>query len=263
MKKNYLFVAFIAIILLLSACGKKDDKDTSLSSIKEKGKIVLGTSADYPPYEWHMISGKEDIITGVDIEIAKAVAEDLGVELEIRDMQFNGLFPSLNAGDIDMIIAGMVADEERMKAADFTEPYFEQGQVLLIRKADKDKYKDIKDLSGKKIGTQLGSTQQEFATEHFNGKIIAIPNNNDLIMELKNKSLDAVFMPELAAKQFDNLNSEIIISDINNIENEGGSSIAVKKGNTELLNSLNESVKKMKQSDTINKWFIDYSNKIN
>ena len=170
-KKFYLLTIAVLMLGVLVGCGNSSKEDTSLKDIQEKGKIVLGTSADYAPYEWHMIDGKNDEIVGVDIEIAKQVAADLGVELEIKDMQFNGLFSALNSGDIDMIIAGMVADEKRSESVDFTEPYFEQGQVLLVNKKDADTFKSVEDLKGKKIGSQLGSVQYEYANANFDAEI--------------------------------------------------------------------------------------------
>ena len=103
------------------ASGKIDE-------IKAKGKIVLGTAADYPPYEFHKeIDGKDNIV-GFDIEIAKAIAADLGVELEIKDMKFDGLLAALVAEDIDFIVAGMVATEERKQSVDFSISYYEAEQ---------------------------------------------------------------------------------------------------------------------------------------
>lgn len=258
-KKFYLLTIAVLMLGVLAGCGNSSKEDTSLKDIQEKGKIVLGTSADYAPYEWHMIDGKNDEIVGVDIEIAKQVAADLGVELEIKDMQFNGLFSALNSGDIDMIIAGMVADEKRSESVDFTEPYFEQGQVLLVNKKDADTFKSIDDLKGKKIGSQLGSVQYEYANANFDAEVTGIPNNNDLIMELKNGTLDVVFMSELTAKQFAELNDDLVISEIDSIPTEGGSCIAVQKGSSSLVDALNESIKQLNESEKINQWFLDFT----
>lgn len=258
-KKINLLTIALLLMGILTGCGNVQKEDTSLKNIESRGKIVLGTAADYAPYEWHIIDGKKDEIVGVDIEIAKKVAEDLGVKLEIKDMQFSGLFPALDAGDIDMVIAGMVVDEKRLEAADFTKPYFEQGQVLLVKQENADKYKSQGDLKGKKIGTQLGTTQQEYADKNFSSEVIAIPNNNDLVMELENGSLDAVFMSELTAKQFASVNKNLKVVEIKDMPTEGGSCIAVKKGNTALVNALNESVEKLTKTDQIQKWFVEYT----
>lgn len=257
-KKYYLLTIMVVLLGVLTGCGSTKE-DTSFEDIKEKGTLVLGTSADYPPYEWHIIDGKNDEIVGVDIEIAKKLADDLGVKLEVKDMQFNGLIPALDAGDIDMIIAGMVVDEQRLKAADFTDPYFEQGQNVLVRKDDLNKFKSVNDLKNKKIGSQLGSQQQTYAEENFEAEIVAIPNNNDLILELKNGTLDAIFMSELTAKQFASIHDDLVIADISDIPSEGGSCVAVRKGATSLKDALNESVSNLNKTDQVDQWFIEYS----
>ena len=153
----------------------------------------------------------------------------------------------------------MVADEKRSESVDFTEPYFEQGQVLLVNKKDADTFKSIDDLKGKKIGSQLGSVQYEYANTNFDAEITGIPNNNDLIMELKNGTLDVVFMSELTAKQFAGLNDDLVISEIDSIPTEGGSCIAVQKGSSTLVDALNESIKQLNESEKVNQWFLDFT----
>ena len=123
MKKGLLKLALGAMsILALAACGNTSETSDSsatdsaattttdkLQEIKDSGKLVMGTSADYPPYEWHLIKDGKDEIIGFDIDIAQAIADELGVELEIKDMDFDGLIPALTTGKIDIIIAGMNA----------------------------------------------------------------------------------------------------------------------------------------------------------
>ncbi|SHH46930.1 polar amino acid transport system substrate-binding protein [Anaerosphaera aminiphila DSM 21120] len=286
-KKLYLLSTVLILMGILTACGNKTANNKAANSetannktennstiesmevtpteitgenvdrIKEKGTIVLGTAAEYPPYEWHVIDGGKDDIVGVDIEIAKVVAEKLGVKLEIKDMQFDGLLAALKADEIDFVIAGMVITEERKEAADFSEPYFEQGQDIVIRKEDADKYKSLDDLKGKKIGTQLASTQQFYAEENFDSEIVSIPDNNNMIMELKNGTLDAVFITNYPAQQFTNRNEELMIVELD-IPNEDGSGIAVKKGNSDLVEVMNEVVKEMKEKNIIESWFDSY-----
>lgn len=259
-KKYYLLTIAVLLVGILTGCGNNSSdkaEDKSLSAIKEKGEIVLGTAADYPPYEWHQIDGSKDEIVGVDIEIAKKIAEDLGVKLTIKDMSFDSLLPALNTNDIDMVVSGMVVNEERQKAADFSDPYFQQGQTIIVRKDDFDKYKTVEDLKGKKIGTQLGSSQQAYAEEHFDADIVGIPNNNNLIMDLKNGTLDAVFITLLPAQQFEHLNDDLKIIDLV-IPNENGSCVAVKKNSPALLNEINKTVKELTSGSQVDDWFLEY-----
>lgn len=274
MKKKIFSIALVAMTaLLLFGCGKKEGakeetkeavkfeiKTTgpTIDAIKKKGKIVLGTSADFPPMEWTSFqSGKEEF-TGVDLAIAKSIADSLGVELEVKNMAFEGLLASLNSGDVDMVLAGMGADEERKKQVDFSEEYSKGKQVLLVTEENKDKYKTFDDLKGKTIGTQLGSLQQKFATEKFGDKCKGFDLNNVIIEQLKNKSIDAAFLSELPAKQFASITDGLVIIDGLGIPDESGFAVAIKKGNDDLTGAVNEVVKGLKDSGQIEKWFDEY-----
>lgn len=116
MKKIFSLVLAMFMMLSLVGCNKNQNTTVDeLGKIKKAGKIVLGTSADYPPYEFHKVIDGKDEIVGFDIEIAKQIAKDLGVELEIKDMKFDGLLAALQAGKIDFIVSGMTPTEERKR----------------------------------------------------------------------------------------------------------------------------------------------------
>src|SRR5699024_8006106 len=134
---------------------------------KSEGKIVLGTAGDYPPYEFHKMIDGEDQIVGFDIEIAKLIAEELEVQLEIVDMKFEGLLPALVTDDVDMVIAGMVADEKRAETVDFSIPYYEADQRMIVRTEDQDVYLGPEELAGEKVGAQKSTIQEEIALDKF------------------------------------------------------------------------------------------------
>lgn len=241
-----------------------DEEGDAIKAIKEKGKIVLGTSADYPPMEWISYEdGKEEYV-GVDIEIAKVIANSLGVDLEVKNMAFEGLIASLQTGDVDFVIAGMAADEERKEQVDFSEPYIEGEQVLVVLDEDKDKYKSFDDLDGKIIGTQLGSIQQKFAEEKYGSNVKGFDLNNVIIEQLKNKSVDVAFLSEIPAKQFANIADGLTIIDNLGIEKEPGQSVATKKGQDDLTKAISKIVSELKDSGQVDKWldeYIELSNK--
>ena len=208
--------------------------------------------------EWTSFqSGKEEF-TGVDIALAKAIADSLGVELEVKNMAFEGLLGSLKAGDVDIVLAGMGADEERKKQVDFSDEYSKGKQVLLVTEENKDKYKTFDDLNGKIIGTQLGSLQHKFATEKFGDNCKGFDLNNVIIEQLKNKSIDAAFLSELPAKQFASITDGFVIIEDLGIPDESGFAVAVKKGNDDLTAAVNEVVKGLKDSGQVEKWFDEY-----
>lgn len=274
MKKKIFNIAIIAMaVLTLFGCGKKEEKKAegketvkfeitttgpTIDAVKEKGKIVLGTSADFPPMEWTSFQDGSEKYQGVDIALAQAIADSLGVKLEVKNMAFEGLLGSLKAGDVDMVLAGMGADDERKKQVDFSDEYSKGKQVLLVTEENKDKYKTFDDLNGKIIGTQLGSLQQKFATEKFGDNCKGFDLNNVIIEQLKNKSIDAAFLSELPAKQFASITDGLVIIDNLGIPDESGFAVAVKKGNDDLTKAVNEVIKGLKDSGQMEKWFDEY-----
>lgn len=256
MKKKLFIVLMLAMSLMLTACGGTKE-DESLKKVKEKGTLVVGTSAEYPPYEWHQINGTKDEIVGVDIEIAKAIAEALGVKLEIKDMQFDGLIAALGTGEVDLVLAGMGADEDRKEAVEFSNSYHDEAQVLIVKAENESNFKSVSDLEGKNIGAQLGSLQYKYAEEHFKSKLAAIPDNNNAILDLKNGTYDALFMSKTPALKFTKLNPELKMVELD-IPNEAGFSAAVKKGNLSLIKEVNKVIDELKSKNQIETWLDEF-----
>ena len=140
MKKAIALLLALVTLLSLTACaGKEDTASSALDQIKQKGELVVGTSADYPPYEFHAEVDGKDTIVGFDMEIAQAIADKLGVSMKIVDMSFDNLLMSLANDEFDLVIAGLSADEERRKTTDFSDPYLESKNLILVRAEDADK----------------------------------------------------------------------------------------------------------------------------
>ena len=156
MKKAIALLLALVTLLSLTACaGKEDAASSALDQIKQKGELVVGTSADYPPYEFHAEVDGKDTIVGFDMEIAQAIADKLGVSLKIVDMSFDNLLMSLANDEFDLVIAGLSADEERRKTTDFSDPYLEAKNLILVRAEDADKYASLDDLKGVKGADRL------------------------------------------------------------------------------------------------------------
>lgn len=234
--------------------GTENASDSSLEDVKAKGKIVVGTSADFPPMEWVSYKDGSEKYLGLDMNIAKAIADKLGVELEIKNMAFEGLLASLKAGDVDMVLAGMEASDERKKEVDFSAPYYSGGQVIVVREEDKDLYKTLDDLKGKKVGTQINTIQQTYAEEMFGSDAQAYDLNNVLIEQLKNKSIDAIFLSELPAKEFVYLNKGLAVIEDVGAPKEKGFAAAIKKGNNSLFEEVSKIVSELKDSGQVDKW---------
>lgn len=260
--KNILktFMCYFLILSLFGCSTSNNDntnnqqttkKDNSLDKIKERGELIIGTSADYAPREFHMVIDGKDTIVGYDIDIAKEIAKDMGVELKIQDMSFDGLLTALNAGHIDMVIAGMAATEERKKAVDFTISYGkstdnEEGQKLVIRKDDKNLYTDIESLTDKKLGVQKGGMQEEIAKSQLsNAKILYLSKIPNMIMDLQMNKVDAIILAGDVAQNYANENDTIYVTDIPLTQEEKNTSIAIKKGNESIVNQANSTLKRL------------------
>lgn len=261
----------IGLMASFAACGQKttatNDKKPEATSqsqgvavdkIKKAGKLVLGTSADYPPYEFHKsVNGKDEIV-GFDIEIAKEIAKDLGVTLEVKDIKFDGLLAALDQGNVDLVLAGMSPTDERKKSVDFSKVYYQSKQSLVIRAADKDKIKSADDMNGKKIGVQKGAIQEEIAQKQFSKATpVALGKISDLVLALKSNRVDAAIIELPVATQNVNANKDLLVTDIKIPMEDEGVAAAFKKGNSDLANAANKTLDRLISAKAIDKLVQD------
>ena len=260
MKKGFMKMVLGTMSLLaLAACGNTSgtansaaEADGALQEIKDSGKLVVGTCADYPPYEWHLVQDGEDKIIGFDIDIAQAIADELGVELEVKDMDFDGLIPALSTGKIDMIIAGMNPTEERKQSVDFTDVYYTQKDALVIKSEDAKDIRSEDDLKKASLATQKATIQETYLLENFPGaEIQSVPKLNTAILYLVTGKVDAVLMVETVARRYveENEGLEIADSDVSSTPNE--SAIAVAKDSADFLEEVNDILDEMEDSGKI------------
>ena len=271
MKKGFLkkltAVAAVATIAIsMIGCGAANTSSSSsasgsasesvLEKIKKDGKLVVGTSADYPPYEFHATVDGNDKIVGFDMDIAQEVADDLGVELEIKDMDFDGLLVALQANKVDMVFAGMTPTEERKENADFSDIYYEATHRFILRSGEEASVKSFDDLKGKKIGVQKGSIQEGIAKDNFDeADIKSLAKVTDLILDLKNNKVDAILVEEGVADLYCKKNEGISVAKNFVVKDEnGGSAIAFSKNQSELQTEVNKTIKKLKDEDKISQY---------
>lgn len=251
--KKIVAVAMMGIMSIgLAGCGseKKDAFDT----IKEKGTVVVGLSADYAPYEYHaLIDGKDEII-GFDVDIANSIADDLGVKLDIKEMEFGALIEALQQGKIDMVISGMTPKEERKQAVDFSEIYYTADQAFLVKESNKDIYKTLDDLKGKKVGAQLGSIQADIANGIEGAEVKLLTEVSTLVLEVQNGNLDALIVEVPVANLAAQTNPGLFVSEEYIKDEEGGSAIALPKESPKLLEAVNASLKKLMDEDKISEF---------
>ncbi|RAK06919.1 amino acid ABC transporter substrate-binding protein (PAAT family) [Halanaerobium saccharolyticum] len=251
-----LLVMIVGVSLLLSGCTGGNNQ-TKFEKIKEEGKIVLGTAADYPPYEFHKQIDGEDQIVGFDIEIAKEIANDLDVDLEIKDMKFDGLLAALKAGNIDFIIAGMVPTEERAESVDFSIPYYEAEQSFLTKVENKSNYKKMSDLNGLKIGAQKATTQENIAKTKIDASEYKfISKITDLVLELKNDKIDGIVLVKPVAESYAKANGDLAVADFM-LGKEDSIAIAVDKGNEALMKEINSSLERLLEKNKITEFIAE------
>ena len=153
MKKLLLLITAMVAAITLTACSGAKTTKTKMDEIKEKGKIVLGVSPDYPPYEFTTTENGQKKVVGADIYLAQEIAKKLGVEVEIQEMAFDSLIAAVNANKVDMVISGVNPTEERKKAVDFSDIYYTGKGIFVVNK-DSAEIKSVADLKGKKVGVQ-------------------------------------------------------------------------------------------------------------
>ncbi len=253
------FLIFLVSILTVAGC-KKSPKAGKIGKIKAAGKLVVGTSADYPPYEFHLLGDKEAEIVGLDIDIANAIAKELGVELEVKEIVFHRLFDVLYSDEVDLVIAGLAPSERRKQAVDFSDIYYQAVQNMVIRSANENEIAYIKDLRGKRVGTQKGSIQDDMARKVILGaEFVEMENIIDLISSLKEEKIDAVILEKPVAESYVLRNEGLksIECTLGAFDVQLGSAIAVKKGNTDLLNEINRILQKLKNENKIAEFVQD------
>ena len=233
--KKILFTIFGLTIMFFASCSKNNQL------------LKMGTNAAFPPFEY--TEGSE--IVGFDVTVSNLIARDYGKELKIVDMSFDGLIAALQAGSIDFIAAGMTATEERRKNVDFSEAYYSSKQVIIVR-SDDTSILSVKDLTARTIGVQSGTTGEIYASDEIEkSSIKSFKTGIDASLALKNGAIDAIILDELPAKEIVRRSPELKIVDDNFFTDEYA--IAVKKGNTELLNSINKTIKTIKENGTYQK----------
>ena len=226
------------------------------------GKLVLGTSADYAPYEFHIQENGVDKIVGFDIALAQAIADELGVELEIKDIPFDSILLAISADSVDVGIAGFTPTPARLEAIDMSHLYELQSQSLLVRKADLEKYKSIEDFgAGTKVGAQTSSIQEEIALEKTpDAAHTSLQTIPALVIDLKGENIDAIVMETAVAEGYAKAQEDLaILCEVPYEAN--GKGVVVKKGNTDLLNFVNAVVTKVVVNGDMAK-FIEEANAI-
>lgn len=206
----------------------------------EDGVLTMATNAYFPPYEYY----EGDKVVGIDAEIAEAVADKLGLELKIEDMEFDSIITAVQTGKADMGLAGMTVDEKRKKSVNFSDSYATGIQVVIVTE-DSD-IASVDDLAGKKIGVQLSTTGDMYASEDYGEEFVEQYNKGaDAVMALKQGKVDAVIIDNEPAKSFVAVNEGLKILDTEYVTEDYAA--CINKENNELLEAVNGALAELKE----------------
>lgn len=264
--RGVLALSVMGVVLnLLIGCSSNSgtastssSKSSSLDNIRDNRKLVVGMSADYAPYEFHTIIDGKDQIIGFDVDVANEIASSLGVELEIREMDFGMLLAALQSGKIDMVISGMSPNAEREKSVDFSDVYYKAVQSILVLDRNKNIYTSLEDLANKKIGVQMGAIQARIAEEQIeNANITELTKVDQLITELKSGKIDAVVVEKPVAETILTTNEDLFLTEIPVKYDDGGAAIAVKKGSSDLLDEVNNIIDGLISNGKIDEFVVN------
>lgn len=275
MKKALSLMTAAALVLSLAACGSTassaasseaassetassdaasseaasseaaSETETAELSTVEPGKLIMSTNAAFPPYEMTTDSGEFE---GIDIETAQAIADKLGLELQIDDMDFDAALLAVQQGKSDMVMAGVTVTDERQNVMDFTDSYATGIQSIIV-KEDSD-IASVDDLAGKKIGTQRGTTGYLYCSDDFGDEnVVAYDDGLTAVQMLNNGQVDCVVIDNAPAKEFIASNPGLKLLDTAYVEESYA--IGVGKGNTELKDAINTALEELKADGTL------------
>ncbi|MBQ7464379.1 MAG: transporter substrate-binding domain-containing protein [Lachnospiraceae bacterium] len=253
MKKTVALIMTAILALSFAGCGSSGNA-ASGSSVKTVtgGVLTMATNAYFPPYEYY----DADQIVGIDAEIAKAVADKLGLELKIEDMEFDSIITSVASGKADIGLAGMTVTEERKKNINFSDSYATGVQVVIV-KEDSD-IKSVDDLyNGKKIGVQLATTGDIYCIDDFGQENVEeYSKGNDAVMALVSGKVDAVVIDNEPAKNYVAANEGLRILDTEYVTEEYAA--VINKENTELLDAVNKALQELKAEGKLDEIISKY-----
>ncbi len=250
MKKFWTVLMCAAMTLSMAACGSDS------ASAKNDDKIYVGTEAGFAPYEY--MSG--DQVVGVDMDIAQAIADALGKELVIKNMDFDGALNAVQQGQVDFVAAGVSVDEERQKVMDFSHNYVDSSDVVIVN-ASADTVKTNEDIADKIVGVQQGNIADIWMTNNYpDAQVKRYTKFVQAAEDLKNNKIDAIVMDLYPAQELVATNPELKILDEENPVFVDQYAIAVKKGNQELLDQINEVIDQLIADGKIEEFTAKHAN---
>ncbi len=259
-------LALVLAVSLMTACGGSKKTEGKLEQIKKAGKLVMATDAAWAPFEYIGANGE---VTGSDVELGKYIADKLGVKFEVINVAFDSLSTYLANGEADLAIAAMTITEERKETLDFSEPYTNAEQYIIVLESNND-VKTIEDMAGYAIGVHLGTTGDFLVSDEVDGGVLqgtgasveqykALP---DASMALKNGQLQAIVCDTMLAENLCKVNDGLKCFPLTFADGSKTTellAIAMAKGDEEFVNKINEIIKPIIDDGTIDGWIVEHS----
>jgi polar amino acid transport system substrate-binding protein len=235
----------VALIAFLAACSQP---------AAELGTVTVGTNAEYPPFEYVDEDGN---ITGFDIDLMEAIADEAGFEHEFVNTRWDGIFVALASGEFDAVISAATITEEREEMVDFSDPYFNAGQRIVVR-AGETEIEGPEDLAGKRVGVQLGTTGDIWLTDKTEAEVVRYDENTLAFQALANGDVDAAVADGPTAVDILKANPEMDLEVLPGTYTDEEYGIAVHPERQDLLEAINEGLAAVKESGQYDEIYEEY-----
>ncbi len=249
-----LLAACVFATFALAGCGGSNSASSGSGSSAKVLKV--GSSIDFAPFEFQDEGQKE--YQGFDMDLIRAIGKEMGYEVEIQNIGFDGLIPAMQAKNIDVIISGMTINDERKENVLFSDPYYQSGLTMVVR-SDEQAIKSFQDLKGHKVAVQIGTTSAEAVKKLGGVEVKELNTPADCFMELKGNGVDAVVNDRPVNDYYITKSGETGVKALEEKLTAEDYGIAMAKDNTELQSKINEALKKLKENGEYDKiyakWF--------
>lgn len=265
MKKLLTIACTCLLSLTLGACSSKSEATNLLEKVKENGKIVMAVSPDFAPYEFiDPTKTGNDQYVGADIELGKYIAEKMGLELELKVMDFQTVLTAVTQAKVDMAISGLGYKPDRAEAMEFSHPYNtseENCHGLLVKKSDEDKFETLADFTGLRIAAQSASLQEGYTKEQIkDAQLDIIASLGDGILRLQNGKSDALATACTTGEQYAKANPDLAMSGVVfELEVSDGTMVGIPKGETEFVAAVNEIIDEVVEKGLYKQWETEYT----
>lgn len=251
MKKLMLLIMGLIVVLVMAACGSKSDSGSG----EGKGTYKIGIDVTYPPFEFEK-GGKT---VGIDVDLINAIAKDQGFKVKLEAMDFSGIIPAMQAGQLDVGMGGMSITDERKKKVDFSDPYFDAGLTVVVKKDSS--IKSIDDLKGKKLAVKNGTTGAKFATDNadkYGYEVVQFNDSPSMFQEVSNGNADAL-IEDYPVITYAIAQQDLKLKTVGDRLNGDQYGISVMKGkNQDLLKKINKGLENLKKNGEYDKIIEKY-----